>query len=112
MANKKRQNRVEINPEFCRNLYANNPTYRERCHLQAKEWAEANKSDPFAYDRALNDYKTGLAYAGTATAPDTAFINAEGYNVEWGKEERSYTLDNEDIFYMVKQPKNMERPTA
>ncbi len=108
----KRKNRVEINPEFCRRLYAENTAYRERCHLQAKEWAAANKSDSFAYNRALNDYRTGLAYAGTAVASDTAFINAEGYNVDWGKEERSYTLNNKHVFYMVKQPKNMERPTA
>ena len=106
-----KKDRAEISPKYAANQYQENPAYRARCEAQARDVAKANPSDPFAYGRAIKNYANGIAYAGTEKGP-AGFIGAEGYNVQWNNEERSYEFQGRTISYTVKVPANLKVPCA
>lgn len=97
-----------VEPDYAARMFRDDDIYRERCKAQAREWARANKADPFAYARALNDYTTGVAFAGTPTG--SLFNGAEGYNVVWSQEPRTSMLGDIAVNYFVPVPLNMKRP--
>lgn len=97
-----------IEPEYAAKMFREDDVYRERCMAQCREWGRANKTDPFAYARALNEYATGVAYAGSPTG--ALFAGAQGYNVMWSQEPRVSFLDGNAIDFYAAVPINMKRP--
>ena len=105
-ANKKDTNLIE--PEYAARMFREDDVYLERCKAQCREWARANRTDPHAYNKALNEYACGIAYAGV---PKGALFNgAQGYNVMWSQEPRVFELDGMSVEFYVPVPINMKRP--
>ncbi len=97
-----------VDPAYAMRMYKDDDLYRERCKAQCREWARANRTDPFAYDRALNEYATGLAFAGVPTG--SLFAGAEGYNVGWSQEPQVAFLGEQAVEYYSAIPINLKRP--
>lgn len=93
---------------YAANQFATNPKYRARCKESAIDWAKANKSDPNAFNKCMNDFRSGIAYAGPVGRP--LWTGAEGYSLEWRQEERSYEANGETVWYTVKVPTSMKTP--
>lgn len=81
---------------------------------RARAWANANKSDPFAYDQVVKDYETGIA---------GPFINSDGeldcadYEVQFDMIKSPVTfnglpliLNGEEVKVDRIVPRNMRRP--
>lgn len=68
-----------------------------------KRWAMANKSDPFAYSRAMSHLKNGIA----SYRPDgeDAF-----YNAKHSLEERTLVVNGVESTYMVSVYTDLTRP--
>ncbi len=95
-------------PEYGAHRFKTEPDYRDRCERQARDWAKANKSDPYAYAVIMRDYEAGVAYAGHPSRP--LWEGAQSYSLQWGQEKRTYTgMDGEVKEYWVDFPKSMRR---
>ena len=97
-------------PEFAARMFRDDEIYRERCKAQCREWARANRTDPHAYLRALNEYACGIAYAGSPGASGSLFAGAQGYNVMWSQEPRTARLGDVVVEFYVPIPINLKRP--
>ena len=97
-----------IEPEYAAHLYKEDDVYRARCVAQAREWGRANKTDPFAFAKALNDYATGVAYAGSPVG--ALFAGSQGYNVMWSQEPRTSLLGDVLTEFYAAVPINMKTP--
>lgn len=77
--------------------------------LAARRYAAADRTDPFAYRRAVTHIKNGVAQFSTTDKDGSliaCYYDAQGY-----QEKRSYTKSNGELVeYAVPAWKNMIRP--
>lgn len=89
-----------LEPEYAAHRFLTNAGYYERCQMQARDYATAEKTDPFTFKRVMSHYANGLAYAGAVNA--TLWAGAEGYGLIWH-------IYEDDKGNPRRQPRNMAR---
>ncbi len=73
----------------------------------ARDWADANKSDPFAYSVALSHFNNGIC--SNTKDGDPGVYHAEAYAVERHLP-KGMALSNGDTKFTATEFKNMKRP--